>query len=152
MLLIISLLLHLLAFLPRDLDVVLEAMLLGHILTFLSRSPGALSVAGGDARGNQLLSLSILTHLPRHLSALLGVDVLLDLLGLLPVLQLANLLFFVMASLLGGHEWHGHLEVFALFDLATVAHLSRDGAGSVVALGFGHAFAIDLGLTVRSAG
>ncbi len=88
-----------------------------------------------DARGNQLLLVGVLADNLGDRTALLRVDVLLDLLRLSLLLQLADLFLLVVANLTLLREGDALAHLLANLLLVPVARLARDLAGSRVAFG-----------------
>ncbi len=113
----------------------LIAMLFRLILASLGRGRPAHFPGGGYARGNQLLLIGILADHLRDGSALFGVDVLLDLLGLGLLLQLADLLLLVVAHLPLGRVGDALAQLFADLILLPPASLARDLSRCRVAFG-----------------
>lgn len=85
--------------LTPGLDVDLEAMFLLDVLALLDGREGADLPGGGNAAGDQGLHVGVGAELTGHGSAVFGVHVLLDLLGLGSLLKLAHLLVIIMAVL-----------------------------------------------------
>jgi len=128
----------------------LVAELLGHPFTLLDRRVVALLPHRRHAAGNQFLDVSAFAHTARHLTALLSVDVFLDLLGLLALLQFANLLVLVMAHLLLGRKRNLLRQLLTMLFLPDLALLGRHSTWSGVAFGILTALALGLLLTAIS--
>lgn len=130
--------------LPNSLgDLVTELLL--HIIAFLDRRKGASLVDLGRTAPDQLLDIGIFADFPGNRSALLGVHILLNLFGLLALLQLADLLVFVVAVLLLNRKRNLFVEFLANLVRTGFADFDGDLARSVVAFLFHGPFAEVLG-------
>ena len=102
-----------LALLLLDAFLDLEAVLLWDAFAFLDGAVRAHLAGDGDAAGDQGLDVGVLANSARHLAALLGVHVLLDLLGLLTLFQLAHFLLLVVTDLFLGRKWNALIQLLA---------------------------------------
>jgi len=127
----------------------LVAEFLGNLFALFNWSVVALLPHGWHTAWDELLDVSVLTDTARYGSALLGVNVLLDLLGLLTLFQFANLLLLVVADLFLGREWNLLGQFLANLLIPSVALLGGNCSWGGVALGV--VGALTLGLLAVSA-
>jgi len=136
------------AFLLLDFLGNLVAELLWYLFALLDWGVVTLLPHRRHAAGHELLDVGVFTDTARHRSALLGVDVLLDLLRLLTLLKLANFLLLIVANLFLGGERNFLGQLFTNFLLPDFTFLGRDSSWGGVALGVMGTLTFGL-LTVR---
>jgi len=86
----------------------LEALLARHVLTGLDRAVAALLAGGWHARGNQGLHVGVLADLAGHVTALLAVDVLLDLQKAVSLNK--NISLIINFNLRSWIQWNGRVR------------------------------------------